>query len=407
MNMLPRWLPWVILAALPFLAGCAQQTAPAAQLGSPVAAVPPMPSAPVQFDEAVLSAGNAVLTAAAATTDIPQTLVIDPLVNGVTGEQSHSTREIGSRLVNLIHQSYPKLQVEPFTASTVNTARYVMIGTFTPVNAVNQFAGTREAYRFCLVIADLKSGKIIAKRVVRSTPDGIDGTPTRFFVDSPAWTNDPGMKSYIDACQMTKVGDPIPPAYLNGLLTAAMISQAIDEYDAGHYGQALDLYKTARMTPAGDQLRIYNGLYLVYSRLDQRAQAVAAFGDIVDDGLRNNRLAVKLLFRPSSTAFVTQPQTGGGYDMWLQQIADHSASAKACLLVTGHTSASGSAILNQRLSVLRAEYVKGRLESDSAALRSHIIADGKGADETLVGTGADSGSDALDRRVEFKVIQTC
>jgi outer membrane protein OmpA-like peptidoglycan-associated protein len=56
---------------------------------------------------------------------------------------------------------------------------------------------------------------------------------------------------------------------------------------------------------------------------------------------------------------------------------------------------------------LRAEYVKGRLETDAPALQGHLIATGVGSKNNLIGTGADDLSDALDRRVEFKVIQSC
>ena len=393
--------PWIPLALAALLAGCAQ---PAGV--TTTAAAPPPPPTPVPFDQAVLNAGNAVFAAAAAAGG-RQTVVIDPLVDGMTGEQSSSTRAIGARLAELARQRYPQLDVQPFNASTVATAPLVMVGTFTPVNAQNQPAGTREAYRFCLVMADLKSGRTVAKGVARARPDGVDTTPTRVFADSPAWTEDPSTKAYISTCQATKVGDPIPPAYLNGIITAATVNQAIEAYDAGRYREALDLYSNARATAAGDQLRVHNGLYLTRAKLGQRDQAQAAFGDLVDYGLHHNRLAVKLLFRPSSTAFIADPQVSGAYDMWLQQIADHSARAGACLQVAGHTSASGSAALNERLSVLRAEYVKGRLEQDTAALRGRVVASGAGAQQALVGTGADNASDALDRRVEFKVVPAC
>jgi outer membrane protein OmpA-like peptidoglycan-associated protein len=128
---------------------------------------------------------------------------------------------------------------------------------------------------------------------------------------------------------------------------------------------------------------------------------------VVDYGLANNTLGVKILFRPGSTALDTDPQTTAPYDMWLRQIADHSASRNACLQVTGNSSPSGSIALNDQLSVLRAEYVKGRLETDAPALREHVIATGVGAKNSLIGTGADDLSDALDRRVEFRVIPTC
>ncbi len=386
----------LIVAAL--ASGCAtQQTAT-------VAAGPP---SPVPFEQAVLNAGNAVLTAASGSVGDKRLVVIDPLVNGVTGEQTSSTRQLGSRLAQLAHDHYPLLDVQPFTASAVAAAPVVLVGTFTPVNAQNQPSGTREAYRFCLVAADLKAGKIVAKSVARATPGDVDATPTRSFADSPAWTDDASVKAYIGTCQATKVGDPIPAAYLNGIATAAIVNQAMEAYDASRYREALDLYTNARSTPGGDQLRVYNGLYLSETKLGQKNEATAAFGNLVEYGFRNGRLAVKLLFRNGSTAFIAGPQGAAVYDMWLRQIADRGAKAGACLQATGFTSASGSAALNDRLAVLRAEYVKRRLEQDSGALRGHVVAAGAGSQQPLVGTGAENATDVLDRRVEFKVIPAC
>jgi outer membrane protein OmpA-like peptidoglycan-associated protein len=281
-----------------------------------------------------------------------------------------------------------------------------VVGTFTPVNADFKPAGTREAYRFCLRLADLKTGTIVAQSIARAAPDGVDSTPTAFFADSPAWTTDPAIKSYIDTCQTTKVGDPIPPAYLNGIITASMVNQAIDAYDAGDYRQALDLYTAARASAAGDQLRIYNGLYLTYAKLGDMEHAAEAFGDIVDYGLRNKRLGVKLLFRAGSTVYAPQP-FDDAYDMWLTQIAQHSVKTAACLMITGHTSAEGSAVLNNQLSSMRAQYVKERLEQVVPALHDRTIAVGAGSLKNLVGTGTDDLADLLDRRVEFEVIPAC
>ena len=112
--------------------------------------------------------------------------MIDPLVNGVTGEQSAATRQIGERLVALAREKYPQFDVQPFSAATVREGPYVMVGTFTPVNAQGQTAGTREAFRFCLVMLDLHAGKTVAKSVARALPDGVDSTPIGFFRDSPA-----------------------------------------------------------------------------------------------------------------------------------------------------------------------------------------------------------------------------
>lgn len=391
----------MMLVAL--MTGCVQPPPPAVVSAPPP---PPPPPLPVPFDQAVLNAGNAVFTAAAASGQ-RRVVVIDPLVNGVTGEQSVATKALGARLADLARERYPQIDVQPFDAQTVANGPLVMVGTFTPVNAQNQPSGIREAYRFCLVMADLKSGKTIAKSVARALPEGVDTTPTQAFADSPAWSEDASIRGYINTCQATKVGDPIPPVYLNGIITAAIVNQAMASYESGRYRDALELYRSARQTQAGDQLRIYNGLYLTETKLGDRQEASTAFGDLVDYGLRNNRLAVKLLFRPASTAFVSDAQLSGDYDMWLQQIADRSATSKACLQVTGHTSASGSPALNDRLSVLRAEYVQSRLQQDNPALRGRTIANGVGSQQPLVGTGTDDASDSLDRRVEFRSLPTC
>jgi outer membrane protein OmpA-like peptidoglycan-associated protein len=394
-----KWPVWLAGTAMTLLAGCAQDAAPPAPL-----------VAPVPFADAVVNAANTVFSAASA--NVPagsprQVVVIDPLVNGVTGEQSVATQQIQQRIVALAKAKYPQFDIQPFTAAAVAKGPDVMVGTFTPVNAQGQTAGAREAYRFCLVMVNLSAGKAIAKGVARARPEGVNSTPIGFFRDSPAWINDASIKSYIDTCQATKVGDPINQTYVNGIVTASIVSEAIDAYDANRYAQALELYATAEKTPFGKQLRVYNGLYLTNWKLGHREQAAEAFGGVVEYGLKNNSLGVKILFRPGSTALADDPRLASPYDMWLHEIAVHSASGKACLQVTGNSSPSGSAAINEQLSQLRADYVKGRLETELPAMRGHVIATGVGAKNTMIGTGADDLSDALDRRVEFKVLPAC
>src|SRR5208282_93631 len=115
---------------------------------------------------------------------------------------------------------------------------------------------------------------------------------------------------------------------------------------------------------------------------------------------------VKFLFRPGSTGLDSEADSPP-YTMWLQQIATSAATKQVCLQVVGNTSKSGAPELNDRLSLLRAEYVKGRLEGEDPALNGHLVASGAGSRANLIGTGADNETDALDRRVEFKVVPAC
>jgi len=367
------------------------------------AAPPPLPPV-LPFDQAVTNAVNTVLSNAPAG---PQSVVIDPLVDGVTGYVSNATDSIQGKVLDTVREKYPRITVAKFSPEALNTSPLVLVGTFTPVNLQNQTQGTREAYRFCLVLGDLKTGKIVAKGVARAQTTGIDTTPSAVFKDSPVWSPDPSTQAYIATCQATKVGDPISKEFLDGLVGASLITQANEAYNAGKYRDALDLYNAARKTPAGDQLKVYNGVYLSYWKLRQEKEASAAFADLVDYGLKRNRLAVKFLFEPGSTRFFQNQQVSGQYGVWIQQIGKEAAKVGSCVEVTGHTSPTGPAALNERLSFLRADYVKSQLQRDAPALRNKLVTNGVGSSANLVGTGKDDASDALDRRVELKPIASC
>jgi len=391
----------------PAAAVAAPAPAPAAAVAAPAPPPPPPPILP--YDEAVLSAATALLKNAklppeGTAAQSRYTVVIDPLIDGFSYAQSAATRSMGVRLTALMREQYPQYDVQPFSAANVARSPLVLIGTFTPVNAQRQTTGAREAYRICFALADLKSGKLVSKGLAFSKPDGVDATPTATYRDAPAWAEDPATLGYIRTCQGTKAGDPINPLYTERITAAALVAEAIEAYDAGRYQQSLDLYTNAQRTSAGDQFRVYNGVYLANWKLGRRDRAEAAFGKIVDYGLERQRLAVKFLFRPGSTAFGSDTKLTGPYPIWLKAIASRAATGTSCLEVTGHTSATGPEPLNERLSLLRAEYVKSQLDNNVPALAKRTIAAGMGSRQTMVGSGRDDASDALDRRVEFKVI---
>jgi outer membrane protein OmpA-like peptidoglycan-associated protein len=152
----------------------------------------------------------------------------------------------------------------------------------------------------------------------------------------------------------------------------------------------------------GEQQRVLNGLYLANWSLGRRQEAEQAFARLVEFGLAQDRLALKLLFRPGSTEFVRDASVSGAYPMWLRQIADRAEQRRAaCLRVTGHTSTTGTAEANDRLSLARAERVRAQLVSLQPPLAPRSRAEGRGAREPIIGTGTDDLRDALDRRVEF------
>jgi outer membrane protein OmpA-like peptidoglycan-associated protein len=386
------------LAALLSVLGCgAVAQAPA----------PAPPPTPVPFDEALLRAANDLFSKATLPPGGAKVeLVIDPLIDGISGAQSTATRLMQDRIAALVRQSYPRFDLQPFSTDALARSPVVLIGTFTAVNNAGAADGPRDAYRICLTLADLRNKSIVAKGVARAKPEGIDVTPTQAFADSPVWTRDPATDLYIKTCQGTKAGDPIDPVYIERIATSSLISDAILEYDNTRYREALAFYRMALKSPGGDQLRVRSGIYLANWKLNRRDDATEAFGNLVDYSLAAKKLAVRFLFKPGTTQFLDDSQITAPYPMWLSQIATRAVQSNACLGVIGHTSKTGPPALNERLSVLRAQFIKDLLQTGAPKLAERMRASGMGFREALIGTGRDDASDAIDRRVEF-VIQNC
>ncbi len=180
----------------------------------------------------------------------------------------------------------------------------------------------------------------------------------------------------------------------------------------GHIGGAADLVLVARnqhAVPGRDQVRFDEiGAVgdLLGDRVADRLDAlVVDETEIAQLGLETNNLAVKLLFRAgSATDFWPGRDYADVYPIWIRQLARAMQASGSCLNVVGHTSRSGSEAVNDRLSLQRAETVKRLLETSVRTLAARLKASGVGYRENIIGTGSDDERDAIDRRVEFKVV---
>ena len=381
----------------------AKAAAPAAV---PTAAASPPPVLP--FDEAVLLAANSLFSnvkvdpTAFGRSAAKLPLVIDPLVDGNSGFQSVATETMEQRITDLVKAKYEdKFDLQPFSTASLAKAPLLFVGTLTALGNDNRPG--HDWHRVCLALVDLRTGTIVSKGFARAAKDGVDLTPTAFFLDSPAWAPDPTTEGYVKTCQGTKAGDQIKPAYWDRIMAAAMINDGVKAYNDGHYDEALDLYRGVMRQPGGDQLRVYNGMYLSAAKLGKKDEAADAFTRIVDFGLAQNQLGLKFLFRPGSTQFIANPEVSGPYHMWIGKMAQRSALRSACLEIDGHTSETGPEPMNERLSLMRAQTIERRLDAAVPALAQRTTAAGKGSSQTLSGLGTDDVRDALDRRVEFKV----
>jgi outer membrane protein OmpA-like peptidoglycan-associated protein len=414
-----RWVAGFILIAT--ASGCSifssstenVETAPAVEnQPQPVTAAPqpiPPPQTPMHvlpFDQALLNATNTLFAHARlpmTTTEGKHLLILDSLIDGHSGIQSKATRSMESQIGDIVAAKYPQFSLQPFSTDNLRKSPIVLVGTLTAVNKQGEPAGQRDAYLICLALADFSSGTIAGKATALAHIEGVDHTPTPYFRESPTWMKEAALEAVITTCQGSNIGDPISPTYRDGSLAASLINPAISAYDNGRYTEALELYSKASEMPAGKQLRVYNGLYLTNVKLGRKNAANEVFGRIIEYGFANKRLAVNFLFKPGSTAFWPDRKISGAYPYWLKEIAKRASKNGSCLEITGHTSPTGAEPFNERLSYLRAEYIKKRLEAEAPKLNGRMIASGAGSREILIGTGRDDLTDALDRRVAFQV----
>jgi outer membrane protein OmpA-like peptidoglycan-associated protein len=325
-------------------------------------------------------------------------IAVDASVDGITGQQTAATQLLDQRLLLRAAAKFPQFDVMAVTPDNLGSARFILVSTLTSLETQGQSG----RYRISVALADIRSGLVVAQSVAQSTAQGVDATPTAYFRDSPALTKDRLVDGQIKTSQ-TSVGSEADGVYLASLNVAALIAEGSRLYDDGKYAESLKVYEVAANRPDGKQQRVFNGLYLNNNQLGRTEAAEKAFGHIVALGLATNNLAVKFLFKPASTDFLTDPKVSQSYPMWLKVLGKEIVQSKQCLTVVGHSSHTGSESVNGRLSLQRATALQKRLEALEAQVNGRLQSVGMGFRENLIGTGTDDLRDALDRRVEFKV----
>lgn len=328
----------------------------------------------------------------------PRAVIVDPMIDAGSGQQTVATRQLEQFVAQRLRAETPPLGVLPFVSTSLDKVQYLMTGTLTRIAG----GGAQSPLQINLALVDLKTGNVVAQASSRARSEGVDMTPTPYYRDSPILIKDKVVNGYVRTSD-TAPGKPADASYLERLAAAMMIDEGTGAYNSERYQDALSLYRAALATPAGEQLRTLNGIYLASWKLGRLADAEAAFGRVVAFGLAGNNLGVKFLFNPGTTDFWSDLKVSGPYALWLRQIARQAAAAKVCMDVVGHTSHTGSEPVNDRLSQQRASVIRQRLGAEVPELNARTKSSGMGWRENLIGTGTDDASDALDRRVEFKI----
>ena len=298
-----------------------------------------------------------------------------------------------------IAEKHPVVETLPFQSANLAKAQYLLTGTMTRTPGERG----RNAFRISLSLTELKTAQVVAQASAVARDDGIDTSPTAYYRDSPVLVKDRVIEGYMRTAA-TLPGERADAYYLERVAAATVINEATTLYNAERYQDALGRYNSAASTPAGQQMRVLNGQYLTNWKLGRTAEAEQAFAKVVALGIAYRELGVKFLFNPGSTEFWSDTRVSGAYGMWLRQIAREGAASKVCMDVVGHTSHTGSEQVNDVLSRQRADAIRQRLASEVPELSGRTKATGMGFRQNIVGSGTDNVVDALDRRVEFKIV---
>lgn len=362
-------------------------------------------SAAAPFAEAVARAGERLLRDAQSTVGAGQReLVIDPLIDASTGQQTAGTVQMGMQLSALIKSRAPAWSVKPLTRASLAGKPLLLIGTLTAINAAGARDQNADAFRVCLVLIDLRSGRLVAKRVDRASLATVNAEPTSLFRESPTWALDKTAMAYIKSCQGSSPGDAIDPDYLLRLPAAALVNEASMAFAENRNAEAYKLFRDAQPLAEPGDLRVLNGLYMTSWRTGKKKEAAQTFARIVNVGLDAKRLPIKIFFNPGQTTLIQSADLQSQYAVWLRELAVQVGLRESCVLVVGHTSRTGDAAANVALSQKRAGLVKATLERQNRKLASRLSAEGVGSRDVLVGLGTDDLRDALDRRVEFRAV---
>lgn len=415
------------------LSGCATldagEPAPEAR-AAPLADAPPVPAAaspapapetlpapatagglaPLPLEAAVQRAAERLFSDAQVTLgEVVREIVIDPLIDARTGQQTLASSAVGAQLARLIADRQPRWTVRPLSRQSLSAAPLLLLGSLTPMDlnsGVDASAPSPvDAYRLWLTLADLRTGKVFAKRLDRALPSSVIAEPTRFHRDAMTPLLDRTTAAQLRSAQIeTAIGDALDPMYVTRLPAAAVINEAINAYNANLLGAAQRLFAEAARLAEADDLRVLNGRALVAWRLGRKQEAGEAIGRIVAAGLARESLPLKIQFEPGTTTLLGPADQHALYRLWLREAARQADARRLCLRVVGHASRGGAAAAAEDQALRRAAVVRWILASEAPASAKRFSAASVGWRENLLGLGSEDARDALDRRIELRVV---
>ncbi len=333
--------------------------------------------------------------------DAPAVVVV-PFVDANFGEVVHVSKQIENLVSGWLVDS-GAFRVSTLTPGNLVDANYVLFGVLLLDDYRRRGRVPEKRYHIVVAAVDHETRVVAAQADVWIEESDLDYTPAALYRGSPMFPRDQRLASMVAIARSTK-GKQADREYYDSLETNALLAEAEAYFDDGDYPHARTLFKRVTSRNDGKVLRAYLGLYRTDIELHDMIAAEVAFRDLVAAGAPTG-LNTKFLFRVNSTEFVPNESLRAQYEMWTRQIGRYFSSDGRCIDVVGHSSRTGTDDRNRELSLARAQMIRERIIADSPAVARKARAVGKGANESIVGSGTDDERDALDRRVEVIVVE--
>jgi outer membrane protein OmpA-like peptidoglycan-associated protein len=176
-------------------------------------------------------------------------------------------------------------------------------------------------------------------------------------------------------------------------------------YEKGNYQLALKAFQNAVRLNAPPILVALSGEFMCLRKLGKEKRANQAFHLLLANSIKQRqRVDFRLLFKVGSPYFLENKVLVTRYAWRLRHLACYVKESGTCLEIIGHCSHTGNEKYNDRLSLQRAKLVQGIMAVTYPGIKQKTKVIGMGWRENIVGTGTDNVTDAIDRRVEFKVV---
>ncbi|EIJ43743.1 outer membrane protein/peptidoglycan-associated (lipo)protein [Beggiatoa alba B18LD] len=381
-----------------FLAGCQTLPKPPQQVVD----------YPISFEAAVTAVTHQLLgTLAKQQAGNQLIIVLDPFVDANSGDVLEISRSIEEDMIAEGKKYYPSYILDRLTPALLRRAQYVLNGTINLRDyQLSTESATDKYYQLSASLVDLKTGVVIAHAMSWIADADLNYVRTPLYRNSPTFFKDKRVQSQIETAE-THEGKSADDEYYSSLDTNALLVEAETAYENTNYTKAHYLFQKAAARSDGQVMKTYLGLYETTRKTEKEnvANQEAAFTKLLALSIQEtNSLNIRFLFEVNSIEFINNNSIRQQYAEWLRMISRFLQKNSYCFQVVGHSSKTGKADYNLKLSVERAEHVRQLLAVELPSLATQSKAIGKGFSENLVGSGTDDAQDAIDRRVELSIV---